>query len=79
MRYIAHDNAKAASKVAARILEAVDLLVQHPNMGRPGRKTGTRELVVAGTPCVIPYRVRKDRIELIAVFHCRQKRSAESR
>ncbi len=42
-------------------------------MGRPGRVLGTRELVVSETPYVIPYRVRQDRLELLAVFHGRQK------
>jgi plasmid stabilization system protein ParE len=40
---------------------------------RPGRMVGTRELVVPDTPYVIPYRVRLQRLELIAVFHGRQK------
>jgi plasmid stabilization system protein ParE len=30
-------------------------------------------LVVPQTPYVIPYRVRRERLELIAVFHGRQK------
>ena len=42
-------------------------------LGRPGRLVGTRELVIPDTPYVIPYRVRRDRLELIAVFHSRQK------
>jgi toxin ParE1/3/4 len=51
----------------------VDLLESHPEIGRPGRIIGTRELVVPNTPFVIPYRVRQERLELIAVFHGRQK------
>jgi toxin ParE1/3/4 len=42
-------------------------------MGRPGRVVGTRELIVPDTPYIIPYRVRGERLELIAVFHGRQK------
>jgi toxin ParE1/3/4 len=42
-------------------------------MGRPGRASGTRELVVPDTPFVIPYRVKENRLELIAVLHGRQK------
>ena len=38
-----------------------------------GRVAGTRELVVPGTPYVIPYRLRTDRLEIIAIFHGRQK------
>ena len=31
------------------------------------------ELIVVGTPYIIPYRVRRERLELIAVFHGRQE------
>lgn len=71
--YIRKDSEQNASVVAERILDAVDLLQTHPEIGRPGRVLGTRELVVSNTPYIIPYRVRRDRIELIAVFHARQK------
>jgi toxin ParE1/3/4 len=71
--YIATDHPQAARRVAAQILESVDLLAGHPHIGRAGRVIGTRELVVSGTPYVIPYRVREDRLELIAVFHGRQR------
>jgi len=71
--YIANDSEQNAALVARRILRSVQFLESHPEMGRAGRLTGTRELVVVGTPFVIPYRVRRDRLELIAVFHGRQK------
>lgn len=71
--YIEMDSEQNAALVAKRILEAVDLLQAHPEMGRPGRALGTRELVVPNTLYVIPYRVRRERLELIAVFHGRQK------
>lgn len=66
--YIEKDSDQNEALVAARILEAVDLLQTQPHMGRPGRLTGTRELVISGTPYIIPYRVRRERIELMAVF-----------
>jgi len=71
--YIARDNPKAANRVATALLNAVELLAELPNLGRPGRVAGTRELVVPGTPYVVPYRIRGDRLEVIAVFHGRQK------
>jgi toxin ParE1/3/4 len=71
--YIAQDSPESAAQVAQRIIDAVDQLAQHPNLGRPGRLPGTRELVVSGTPYIIPYRVRGNRVELIAVFHGRQR------
>jgi len=72
-QYIARDNPAAAREVAERILGAVELLRSQPHMGRTGRVLGTRELVIPGTPFLIPYRVRGERLEIIAVFHGRQK------
>ena len=71
--YIEQDSEQNAALVAGRILKAVELLQTQPEMGRPGRVLGTRELVVPETPYIMPYRVRRDRLELIAVFHGRQK------
>jgi toxin ParE1/3/4 len=71
--YIAADSEQDAALVAQRILRSVELLQTHPEMGRPGRVVGTRELVVPDTPFIIPYRVRRERLELIAVFHGHQK------
>ena len=65
---IAKDSEQNVALVAGRILNSVDLLQTQPGMGRPGRVSGTRELVVPDTPYIIPYRVRRDRLELIAVF-----------
>ena len=71
--HIARDNPGAAGRIAMTLLAAVERLAEFPNRGRPGRVAGTRELVVPGTPYVIPYRLRGDRLEIIAVFHGRQK------
>lgn len=71
--YIARDNPKAANRIAGALLEAVERLAELPNLGRPGRVAGTRELVVPGTWYIISYRLRADRLEIIAVFHARQK------
>ena len=71
--FIAEDNPGAASRTAAQILQSVELLAGQPAMGRPGRIAGTREWVVPATPYIIPYRVRAGRLELLAVFHGRQK------
>ncbi len=67
--YIARRNPAAAADVAKAIPEAVQNLAGHPSMGRPGRLPGTRELVVTGTPFVVPYTVREQAVEIIAVLH----------
>ena len=70
---IARDRPVAAESLAATILAGVDRLALHPGLGRAGRVPGSRELVVPGTPYVIPYRVRDGRLEIIAIFHGRQR------
>ena len=55
------------------LLAAVERLATLPHIGRPGRVPRTRELVVPGTPYIIPYRLRGQRLEIIAVFHARQR------
>ena len=71
--YIARDNPAAAARVVKTIVDTVDQLKQYPAMGRPGRLTGTRELVIPGTPYVIPYRVRENAIEVLRVFHAARR------
>jgi addiction module RelE/StbE family toxin len=71
--FIARENPQAAARIADLLLAAVDHLAAFPSSGRPGRVPGTREWSVPRTPYVIPYRIRRDRLEIIAVFHGRQR------
>jgi toxin ParE1/3/4 len=41
---------QAAARVGRRILDSVELLSDHPYLGKPGRSPDTRELGVAGFP-----------------------------
>ena len=67
--YIAEERPSAAAGAIERIQKAVQALHRHPEIGRPGRAEGTRELVVTGTPFVIPYRVKAKEIEILALIH----------
>jgi addiction module RelE/StbE family toxin len=71
--YIARDNPTAARQTADRIRDAVAHLATHPAIGRVGRITGTRELVIAGTPYIVAYRVRKASLRILAVMHSSQQ------
>lgn len=71
--YLAKNHPRTEGQVAARILASVDRLAGYPHIGRSGRAVGTRELVVSGTPYVIPYRVMEGRLQLIAVFSRRME------
>jgi toxin ParE1/3/4 len=71
--YIAQDNPLAAVAQGDRVEDQVDQLLQHPNMGRPGRKQGTRELVISRTPFIVVYRIKGKRIQLLRLLHGSQK------
>ncbi|MFZ0680303.1 type II toxin-antitoxin system RelE/ParE family toxin [Candidatus Binatus sp.] len=71
--YIARDDPDAAARTVQRIVTAVAQLSTHPASGRIGRVPGTRELVVTGTPYIVPYRVRGDAVEILRVFHAARK------
>jgi plasmid stabilization system protein ParE len=67
--YIAVDDGAAARLVVNRVLDAVSMLAEQPGLGRPGRVPGTRELIVAKTRYIVPYRVRGEAVEILRVFH----------
>jgi toxin ParE1/3/4 len=67
--YIAANNPSAAVDTINRIEKAVNALVQYPEIGRPGRIPGTKELVVTRTPFILPYRVEDKHLKILAVIH----------
>jgi toxin ParE1/3/4 len=68
--YIAEDDPAAAQQVVLRIIHSIeDLLAGQPQVGRPGRVPGTRELVVPRTSYIVPYRIRDNRIQVLRVYH----------
>jgi len=67
--YIRRDNPDAAVKTVLRVLDAVEQLSEFPNIGRPGRVAGTKELVVGGTPYIAVYRVRENAVWVLRVLH----------
>jgi toxin ParE1/3/4 len=73
--YIAQHSPKAAITMDEQIERQVDQLIAQPGMGRPGRKQGTRELVISRTPFIVIFRVKPKakRIEIMRVLHTSQK------
>jgi toxin ParE1/3/4 len=68
--YIAQHDPAAANRVTFEIVRSVNrLLPANPHVGRAGRVPGTRELVIPGTPYIVPYRVRDNRIQILRVYH----------
>jgi len=68
--YIGEDDPSAAQQVALHIAHNVEtLLPANPQIGRPGRVPGTRELVIPKTPFIVPYRIVDGTIEVLRVYH----------
>ena len=68
-RWIGTDNPPAALALVRGLRQAAALLEHHPHNGRPGPEAGTRILVVSGTSYLIPYRIGRGKVEILAVFH----------
>ena len=66
--FISNENPSAAKKVLSTIWETTRLLKEHPHIGRPGRVAGTRELIIANTPFIVPYRVISEEIQILRVI-----------
>lgn len=71
--YIARDNPRASIEQGDRIETQISQLIEHPEMGRAGRKQGTRELVISRTSLIVIYRIKGRRIELVRVLHGAQQ------
>jgi toxin ParE1/3/4 len=59
----------AAEKQFDIITRAVEQLANFPEMGRPGRAFGTRELVIQSTPYIAAYRLKGSIVEVVALLH----------
>lgn len=66
--YIAQDNPAAALALDELLSEKASHLVDHPDSGRPGRVTGTRELVVHQNYILI-YDATGDLVRVLRVLH----------
>jgi len=73
VEYIAADDPQAATRTGQRIWDAASRLERHPGLGRPGRMHDTRELVVSGTPYILPYCIEHGRPTILRVLHGARK------
>lgn len=71
--YLEADNPRAAVRIDDRIEAHVELLVETPEIGRPGRIEGTRELVIPRTPYVAAYRIEGEIVTVLRVLHGAQE------
>ena len=73
VEYIAADKPAAAVGVAQKIWDTSQILAEQPGLGRPGRVTGTRELIVTGLPYILPYVEKEGILYILRVIHTSMK------
>ena len=62
-----------ATNLIRHVYDAPTALLTFPNRGRPGKKEGTRELVLAPLPYVVVYTVRDDVVFVVRILHGAQQ------
>ena len=73
-RYIAADDPTAAKRIVDVIRTSVaEILSTFPESDRPGRVEGTRELVIKGTPFIVPYSVGNGAIAVLGILHAARR------
>jgi toxin ParE1/3/4 len=70
---IGADDASAAEKVVARLVQSIELIALKPDIGRPIEGRSVREWKVPGLPFVIPYKV-EEWVTVLRVYHTRRRR-----
>lgn len=66
--YVDAENPRAAAELDEQFERAANLLRTHPEMGRPGRIAGTRELIVRRRYFLL-YEISDNMVAILAVVH----------
>lgn len=67
--YLAKRYPQFAEPTIRTIYRRVGSLKAAPNQGRPGHRSGTRELPLTGLPYVVVYSLRAEAIEILHIYH----------
>ncbi len=70
--YLFENTPEHAERIVRAIYNAPASLLEFPYRGRPGRKEGTRELVLLPLPYVVVYQVEADTIHIARILHAAQ-------
>ena len=69
--HIAQHDVDTAVRVVVDLEQRMRLLVSAPGMGRATKREGVRELIL--DDYTIPYRVKGDLVEVLRVWHAKQR------
>jgi toxin ParE1/3/4 len=70
--YLFEKSPQNAAQLIRKIYEAPSSLKSYPNLGRPGKKEGTRELVLTPLPYIFVYQVMGDATYILRILHAAQ-------
>jgi toxin ParE1/3/4 len=75
IQFITDQNVGAAISQLDEIERQTDLLIDQPEIDRPGRIDGTRELIISRTSFIVIYRVRQKikQVEILRLVRGAQK------
>jgi toxin ParE1/3/4 len=62
-----------AAELVRAVYDAPALLLEFPHRGRPGKKAGTRELVISPLPYLVVYAVQGDVVFVVRILHGAQQ------
>jgi addiction module RelE/StbE family toxin len=71
--YIAKHDPAAAGRVVHRLSSMAATLQTRPLIGREGRVSGTREMVLSDIAYIIAYRVTETKLEILTILHTSQR------
>lgn len=71
--YLLEHAPERAEPLIRALYDAPATLLTFPERGRPGRKEGTRELVLSPLPYLLVYGVRDDVIFIVRILHGAQQ------
>lgn len=71
--YLFEHAPERAADLIRQIYNSPSALLSFPHRGRPGRKTGTRDLVLSPLPYIVVYRISDNVIHIVRILHGAQK------
>jgi addiction module RelE/StbE family toxin len=68
-RYLQQNIPHYAETTVRTIYERIRSLKVSPGKGRPGHRSGTRELALTPLPYVVVYALKRESVEILHIYH----------
>ena len=67
--YLQQNHPHLAEPTVRTIYQRIRLLKSSPDRGRPGHRSGTRELALTPLPYVVVYAVKAEAVQILHIYH----------